>query len=112
MLRLLGISSLALVFLARSLMAQAPSSSKTTTSNADDSQEAFVIEQFSRKERFEKDGIFSREEAARVRIQSEAGVQQYGLLDFSYASGTGTFEIDTLGSGSRTGQWWKRRRRT
>jgi len=62
-------------------------------SKADHSQEAFVIEQFYRKQKFENDGTGSREDTQRVRIQSEAGVQRYGLLSFSYASGTGTFEI-------------------
>lgn len=93
MLKPLSILSLVLLFLARSLVAQAPPSSKPTTSKADHSEEAFVIEQFSCKERFENDGTSSREDTARVRIQSEAGVQQYGLLSFSYASGTTTFEI-------------------
>ena len=66
---------------------------KPDTPKADQSQEAFVIEQFFRKERFENDGTSSKEDLARVRIQSEAGVQQYGLRTFSYAGGTGTFEI-------------------
>jgi tetratricopeptide (TPR) repeat protein len=74
-------------------VAQAPAPSKPEGSKPDQSQEAFVIEQFSSKQRFENDGTASRENTARVRIQSEAGVQQYGLLAFSYASGTGTFEI-------------------
>ncbi len=52
-----------------------------------------MIEQFTQKEKFENDGTSVREDSARIRIQSEAGVQQYGLLSFSYASGTGTFEI-------------------
>jgi tetratricopeptide (TPR) repeat protein/transglutaminase-like putative cysteine protease len=59
----------------------------------DHSREAFVIEQFSDKEKFENDGTAVKERQARVRIQSEAGVRQYALLSFSYASGTGTFEI-------------------
>jgi hypothetical protein len=82
MLKPLSILSLLLLFLARSLVAQAPSSSKPTTSNskADHSEEAFVIEQFSRKERFENDGTSSSEDTARVQIQSEAGVQQLAKL--------------------------------
>jgi tetratricopeptide (TPR) repeat protein/transglutaminase-like putative cysteine protease len=81
------------VFLTPFLVAQAASSSKPSTSKADHSQEAFVIEQFSRKEKFQNDGTSSAENQARVRIQSEPGVQQYGVLSFSYASGTETFEI-------------------
>jgi len=93
MLQPLGTLFLFVLFFAPSLTAQAASSSKPGASEEDHSKEAFVIEQFSRKERFENDGTSSGEDTARVRIQSEAGVQQYGLLSFSYASGTGTFEI-------------------
>jgi hypothetical protein len=66
--------------------------SKPNDSNR--SQEAFVIEQFACKEIFENDGTETKEDSARLRIQSEAGVQRYSLLDFPYASGTGTFTID------------------
>jgi hypothetical protein len=88
------LATLSLLFFSsvHSVIAQGPSS-KPGASKADYSQEGFVIEQFSRKERFENDGTSSREDTARVRIQSEAGVQRYGLLAFSYPSGTGTFEI-------------------
>jgi len=92
MLRALGVLSLLSLSLAPGLAAQVPSS-KPGTSKADYSQEGFVIEQFSRKQRFENDGTSSREDTARVRIQSEAGAQRYGLLSFSYPSATGTFEI-------------------
>jgi len=67
--------------------------SKPATAKADHAQEAFVIEQFSRNEKFENDGTSVREDTGRIRIQAEAGVQQYGVLSFSYSSGTGTFEI-------------------
>ena len=93
MLRPLSVLPLLFLSLAASVVAQAPSSAKSSASKADQSQEAFVIEQFSRKERFENDGTFSREDTARVLIQSEAGVQKYGLLSFSYPSAIGTFEI-------------------
>ena len=72
-------------------VAQSPS--KPATPDHDHSKEAFVIERFYQKEKFENDGTSYREDTGRVRIQSEAGVQQYGVLTFSYASGTGTFEI-------------------
>jgi hypothetical protein len=93
MLKRFSALSLIVVFLVPGMVAQAVSSPKPDASKVDHSQEAFVIEQFSRKEKFENDGTSFREDAARVRIQSEAGVQQYGVLSFSYASGTGTFEI-------------------
>ena len=65
-----------------------------STAKADYSQEAFVMEQYVRKVKLENDGTSVREDTARVRIQSDAGVQRYGLLTFPYASGTGSFEID------------------
>jgi tetratricopeptide (TPR) repeat protein len=74
-------------------MAQA-GQAKPEASKTDNSKEAFVIEQFSRKEKFENDGTSIRVDAARIRIQADAGVKQYGVLSFSYASGTGTFEIE------------------
>lgn len=92
MLRPLSILSLLVLSLAASVVAQV-ASPPTPNSSTDHSQEAFVIEQFSRQEKFENDGTSLREDTAKVRIQSEAGVQQYGLLSFSYASATGTFEI-------------------
>ena len=75
------------------LVAQTSSAKKPDPSIADRSQEALVVEQFSRKEKFENDGTSSRQDTARIRVQSEAGVQRYGLLSFSYASGTGSFEV-------------------
>jgi hypothetical protein len=76
-----------------SLATSQAQATKSDSSKADYSQEAFVIEQFSHKEKFENDGTSVGVETGRVRIQSEAGVQQYGVLSFSYASGTGTFDI-------------------
>src|SRR5579864_5453548 len=67
---------------------------KSDVPNADRSKEAFVIEQFSRKAKFENDGTSVREDTERIRIQSDAGVQRYGVLSFSYASGTGTLDIE------------------
>ncbi len=92
MLKPLSIWPFLLISLAPTLIAQVQPS-KPDHAKADFSQEGFVVEQFSRKERFENDGTSSREETARVRIQSEVGVQRYGLLTFSYPSATGTFEI-------------------
>src|SRR5882724_6175973 len=94
MLRFLSVFCLLLVSLAASLAAQAPSALKPSTSQTDYSQEGFVIEQVTHKEKFENDGTSSSANTARVKIQSEAGVQRYGLLGFSYPSATGTFEIE------------------
>ena len=59
----------ALLFsLAASPVAQTPSPAKTVPPKADYAQEAFVIEQFSHKEKFDNDGIFSWSETSRVRL--------------------------------------------
>ncbi len=43
---------------------------------------------------FENDGNFTREQTSRVRVQTDAGVQQWGLLKFPFQSATQTVEID------------------
>ncbi len=60
---------------------------------ADYSKESFVFEQAFTKVVFENDGTYSMEATARVRIQSQAGVQQFGMLNFPYASATGTMDV-------------------
>jgi hypothetical protein len=56
--------------------------------------EAFVIEQNSVSLTFENDGTGTRESSARIRIQSDAGVQHYSLLLFSYQNSTESIDID------------------
>jgi uncharacterized protein DUF3857 len=60
----------------------------------DYSKEAFVIEQSFTRISFENDGTGTRESSVRVRIQSEAGGQRYGLLTFSYETSTESMNID------------------
>ena len=48
--------------------------------------EAFVFEQLRTVVRFENDGSERREQTARVRVESEAGVQRLGQLVFGYSS--------------------------
>jgi tetratricopeptide (TPR) repeat protein len=52
----------------------------------DYSQEAVVVEQFYNGYTFETDGTGKREQRLRVRVQSDAGVQQYGQVIISYNS--------------------------
>jgi tetratricopeptide (TPR) repeat protein len=59
----------------------------------DYSGEAFVVEQDSSRIDFENDGTSNRESSARVRIQSSAGVQRFGVLTFSYQNSTDSIEI-------------------
>jgi tetratricopeptide (TPR) repeat protein/transglutaminase-like putative cysteine protease len=63
------------------------------TKAADYSKEAVVIERISNKIVFENDGTSSEQSSARVRIQSQAGLQQFGILNFPYASATSTLEV-------------------
>jgi Domain of Unknown Function with PDB structure (DUF3857) len=73
------------------LLAQVPE--KPVVAKLDYSQEAAVIEDFTYKVKFESDGTAFQEEYSKVRVQSDAGVQRYGLLTFAYASDSGPYEI-------------------
>src|ERR1700686_3609472 len=57
------------------------------------SQESFVIEQMHSHYRFEADGTGRKETKARIRVQSEAGVQQWGQLQEGYNSANERVEI-------------------
>src|SRR5579862_3479682 len=59
----------------------------------DYSQEAFVIEQNRTVLRFEEDGTGRKETISRIRVQSEAGVQQWGQLQIGYNSANERVEI-------------------
>jgi tetratricopeptide (TPR) repeat protein len=59
----------------------------------DYSQESFVIEQLHSRYRFEADGTGRKETIARIRVQSEAGVQQWGQLLEGYNSANERVEI-------------------
>src|SRR5271169_2984061 len=60
---------------------------------ADYSQEPFVIEQFYTTARFENDGTSTRDLAVRIRVQSDAGVQQLGELIFGYNSANEVMDV-------------------
>ena len=57
-------------------------------------QEAAVVELMSTKIAFDKDGNSVRQQITRVRVQTDAGVKQWGLLSFPFQSATQTIEID------------------
>ena len=59
----------------------------------DYAQESFVIEQMHSHYRFEADGTGRKETNARIRVQSEAGVQQWGQLQEGYNSANERVEI-------------------
>jgi Flp pilus assembly protein TadD/transglutaminase-like putative cysteine protease len=73
-----------------------PAATKTApqkSSPADYSQEPFVIEQYYTTARFENDGTSERDLAVRVRVQSDAGVQQLGELVFGYNSANEVMDV-------------------
>jgi tetratricopeptide (TPR) repeat protein/transglutaminase-like putative cysteine protease len=70
-----------------------PAPSKPEESKHDYSQEAFVIEKSYSTYRFESDGTGRRETVARIRVQSEAGVQQWGQLQVGYNSANERLEV-------------------
>ncbi len=69
-------------------------SSPPAAAKSDHTQEASVVELMSTKISFENDGALNQEAIARVHIQSEAGVQRYGLLTFSYQGSAQTVELE------------------
>src|SRR2546427_716667 len=73
---------------------QAPLAGAAKTDKAPDySKEPFVIESLRTVASFESDGTGTRVFAARVRVQSEAGVQQWGLLSAGYSSANEQLDV-------------------
>ncbi len=71
----------------------AETSPKLEDVNAVLSKEAFVIEQDSTTVAFENDGTNTRESTGRIRIQSDAGLQRYGVVQFSYQNSNQSLDI-------------------
>jgi len=82
------------VVLAALLAGWAQTSPPRGPAKDDYSQEAAVIEEMSTRIAFDNDGNFTREQTSRVRVQTDAGVKQWGLLSFAFQSATQTVEID------------------
>jgi tetratricopeptide (TPR) repeat protein len=83
-----------LTVLAVLLASRAQTTSPNNAAQHDYSQEAAVIEQMATKIVFDNDGNFTREQISRVRVQTDAGVQRWGLVTFPYHASTETMEID------------------
>jgi len=71
----------------------AAASPEPQKSAPDYSQEPFIIEQFATSVRYENDGTGERDVAARIRIQSDAGVQEFGQLRFGYNSANEQLDV-------------------
>jgi tetratricopeptide (TPR) repeat protein/transglutaminase-like putative cysteine protease len=67
--------------------------SKPEEAKRDYSPEAFVVEHYRSTYRFESDGTGRKETVARIRVQSEAGVQQWGQIQVGYNSANERVEI-------------------
>lgn len=74
-----------------SVFAQTPATKEPA--KQDFSKEGAVIEQMTTKVVFQSDGTYMRERHVRVRVQSDAGVQQYGILAFPYEASVEPVEI-------------------
>ena len=72
---------------------KAAETSRLADQDHDYSQESFVVEQMHSHYRFEADGTGRKEVIARIRVQSEAGVQQWGQLQVGYNSANERVEI-------------------
>jgi tetratricopeptide (TPR) repeat protein len=59
----------------------------------DHSQESYVVEKYRNSYRFENDGTGRHEVYARIRVQSEAGVEQWGQLVVGYNSANERVEV-------------------
>lgn len=76
------------------LAAQEKAASNPPALNPDYSQEPVVIEQMSTTVVFENSGAFTRQQSSRLRIQTDAGIKDWGVLSFPYQSATQTVEVD------------------
>jgi Flp pilus assembly protein TadD/transglutaminase-like putative cysteine protease len=59
----------------------------------DYSNEPFVVEKYATRARFENDGTGTRDLAARIKVQSDAGVQQLGELVFGFNSANEEMDV-------------------
>ena len=70
-----------------------PQTAPADSKPADYSKEPFVIEKMVTKQSFENDGTSMLDMTVRVRIQSQAGLQRFGLLSFPYASANTDLDV-------------------
>src|SRR5580692_3055385 len=59
----------------------------------DFSQEPFIIERYLLSARFENDGTGERTLSSRIKVQSDAGVQQLGELIFGYNTASEKMDV-------------------
>ena len=81
---------LLLIFL---IIACIPRKSSAFQQHPDSSAESAIVEQIATDVTFSADGTGERQRSARIRIESDAGVQQFGVLTFPYSSAFERLEI-------------------
>jgi uncharacterized protein DUF3857 len=86
--------ALALLFSCTASFAQ--SSAKNGEATQDFTKEGSVIEQKITRVVFQTDGTYTYEQHARMRIQSDAGVRQYGVLPFPYEASVERLEVQDV----------------
>ena len=69
---------------------------KKDAASQDFSKEGAVIEQITTRVVFQSDGTYTYDQHARVRVQSDAGVRQYGVIPFSYQASVGGVEVQDV----------------
>jgi tetratricopeptide (TPR) repeat protein len=74
--------------------AEAQEVTQAANANPDYVGEAFVIEHHSLRIQFENDGKYQREQTAKIRMKSDAGVQRYAVLSFPYQGATENLAIE------------------
>ncbi len=62
----------------------------------DQARQPFVIERFHQRLRYDEQGTGRIELEARIRVQTEAGVEGLGQLDFPYDSSTQRLDVDSV----------------
>jgi tetratricopeptide (TPR) repeat protein len=89
-----SLALICLMILPLAARAQAPSTkSVPPKTRADFSREPFIIEQFETIARFESDGTGEQDLRVRVKVQSDAGVQQWSELVFGYNAGNEQIDV-------------------
>src|SRR5271163_1518471 len=88
-----------IVLIASNALAQAalpaqPSQKAANSSASSNTEEAAVFERILNRVRFENDGTEVSETEAVVRIQSQAGVEEFGQMVFGYSSATEKLEVE------------------
>ena len=87
------VASLCALAVAQAITPPEPPAPKSADKTPDYSQEGYVIEKWNTTYTFENDGTGKRELYARVKVQSEAGVEQWGQVVLGYNSANERVEI-------------------